>query len=137
MDKKPELKSFIRYGGAFCFENVHVEFEHGRRATLTIFHDGREEETVDLQSIETEEEMVKTMLDKGFLLKDPQEVARIKQIGAEAKVREEGEKMARRAEMERKLEAYRNKRMEAKRQREAEEAVAAGNDPKKHDGGEL
>lgn len=57
---------------------MKVAFSHGRKALLTIYHDGVEQEKVELQQIVTEEEMYQMMLSKGFLLKSDEEVAAIK-----------------------------------------------------------
>jgi len=53
-------------------------FHPHRRAVLTIFHDGVRVETVELEKIGTSDEMHQMMVDKGFELKHPLEVARIK-----------------------------------------------------------
>lgn len=81
MNKRPELKRFVKFGGAECFENVVVEFQQGKKAILTIFHDGQETEQIELQSMSTAEEMHEMMLEKGFKLKSPEEVARIQKEG--------------------------------------------------------
>jgi len=101
------LKNFVRYGGAFSFSNVDVQYQHAKRTILTIYHDGEEYEKVDLQDIPTEAEMIQLMHNKGFQLKPEEEVASIRQIGAEAKGREEGERNDRMEEMKRRMEAYR------------------------------
>ncbi|KAG7347932.1 Sep15/SelM redox domain containing protein [Nitzschia inconspicua] len=77
----PELKRFVKYGGADSFENVEVEFQKGKKAILIIYHDGDEREQVELQAIPTYQEMRDMMLEKGFQLKAPEEVARITQEG--------------------------------------------------------
>jgi hypothetical protein len=84
LNKKPELKHFVKYGGADCFENVQVEFQPGKKAILTIYHDGVETEQVELQSLPTYQDMHDMMLSKGFQLKATEKVARIRQEGDEA-----------------------------------------------------
>lgn len=119
LDKKPELKNFIRYGGAFSFENVEIEYETGKRATLTIYtfdeHGVKQQETemVDLQGIETEAEMSQIMLYKGFRLKPEEELVRIRRIGAEARAKEEDERNERMDESKRRMEAYMRKKAQA------------------------
>jgi hypothetical protein len=85
------LKQFIKYGGAEAFQNVEVEFNRGRKAILTIHHDGDEHEQVDLQSIKTQDEMHQMMLDKGFVLKSDEELEEITTQGVENKTHEEQE----------------------------------------------
>ena len=34
----------MRYGGAFSFSNVDVQYQHAKRTMLTIYHDGEEYE---------------------------------------------------------------------------------------------
>ena len=120
LDKKPELKSFIRYGGAISFQNVEIEFQMGKRATLTIYHDGEEYEKVDLQDIETEAEMIQMMIDKEFRWKPQEQVEMIRQVGDETKKREEAERNERMEEAKRKMEAYRRKKAEEKIEKEGE-----------------
>ena len=85
----PELKEFIKYGGAEAFHNVEINFNRGRKATLTIYHDGIEQEKVDLKSLGTQEKMHQMMLDKGFVLKSEEEIAMIKEQGLKHKAAEE------------------------------------------------
>lgn len=113
LNKLPELKNFIRYGGAYSLENVGVEFQQGKRATLTIYHDGEEHETVDLQEIETEAEMIQMMIGKGFRLKSEEEVAQIRQIGVDARRKEENERTERMEEQKRRLEEYMKQKKKA------------------------
>jgi hypothetical protein len=91
LNRLPELKQFIKYGGAEAFQNVEVEFNRGRKAVLTINHDGDEHEQVDLQSIATQDEMHQMMLDKGFVLKSDEEVEAMMTQGVKTKTREEQE----------------------------------------------
>lgn len=111
----------MRYGGAVSFENVEIEYQTGKRATLTIYHDGKENEKVDLQGIETEAEMIQMMIDKEFRLKTQEQVANIRQVGAEAKKREGEERNDRMEEAKRKMETYRKKKIKDKYAREQAE----------------
>jgi Sep15/SelM redox domain len=89
LNRLPELKDFVMYGGAESFQNVEVEFVGGRSAVLTIYDDGEEREKIELTTLGTQQEMKELMLDKGFVLKSPQELARIKMLGATNKKRDE------------------------------------------------
>mmetsp|Transcript_4781 Transcript_4781/g.11412 ORF Transcript_4781/g.11412 Transcript_4781/m.11412 type:complete len:91 (-) Transcript_4781:193-465(-) len=81
---------------------------------MTIFHDGEEFEKVDLESIETEAEMIQMMVDKNFRWKSPELVQMIRQIGREEKQKEEEERNERMEEAKRKMEAFRKKKLEEK-----------------------
>lgn len=93
----------------------------GKRATLTIYHDGEEHEKVDLQGIETEAEMNQMMIDKNFRWKPQDQVEQIRKIGKETKEREESERNERMEEAKRKMEAYMKKREEEKAKAKANE----------------
>ena len=108
----------MKYGGAISFENVDIQFETGKRATLTIYHDGEEHETVDLQDIETEDEMIQMMIDKQFRLKPQDQVAMIREIGAKAKAKEDKERSEEMEEFKKRVEEFRKKKMEEQRARE-------------------
>ena len=68
----------MTFGGAESYEGVEVEFIHGRHAYLTIYHDGRTVEKVDLHAISTETEMHEMMIRKGFTLKSEDEIEKIR-----------------------------------------------------------
>lgn len=106
----------MRYGGAASFENVEVQYETGKRATLTIYHDGEVLENVDLQSIETEAEMIQTMIDKGFRMKPEDQVVSIRHIGKEAQKREENERNDRMEEQKRRMEEYMKNKARARKE---------------------
>lgn len=124
------MKSFVRYGGAVSFENVEIEYQTGKRATLTVYHDGVEHEEVDLQDIETEAEMIQMMIDKEFRWKPNEQVANIRQVGAEAKKREEEERNDRMEEQKLRMEVYMQNKAKERQAREQAEKIE-GN------GGEL
>mmetsp|Transcript_5145 Transcript_5145/g.13091 ORF Transcript_5145/g.13091 Transcript_5145/m.13091 type:complete len:114 (-) Transcript_5145:1152-1493(-) len=110
-----------------CFENVEIQYETGKRATLTIYHDGEVHENVDLQDIETEAEMIQMMIDKKFRWKPPDQVAIIRDLGAKAKVQDEEERNERMEEMKQRMEAYRKKKAEEKlAQEQAERTKSDG-----------
>lgn len=104
LNKRPELKKFVKFGGADCFENVQVEFQHGQKAVLTIYHNGQEMEQVELQSMPTAKEMHDMMLAKGFRLKAPEEVARIQSEGDAAFQKEMEAKQKRQQRARQKME---------------------------------
>jgi hypothetical protein len=100
------LKKFVKFGGAESFQNVEVEFVKGKKAVLTIFHDGVEKEEVTLQTMKTEEEMHQLMLDKGFVLKQEEELEELQAMRAEELEQEEIKKnrvLARQKEKQQKL----------------------------------
>jgi len=86
-----------------------------------IYHDGEEHERVDLESIETEAEMIQMMVDKEFRWKPQEQVAMIRQMGAEAKKTEEGGRNERMEEAKRKMEVYRKNKDREKLAREQAE----------------
>jgi hypothetical protein len=104
LNKRPELKKFVKFGGADCFENVHVEFQHGQKAVLTIYHNDEEKEQVELQSIQTAQEIHEMMLGKGFRLKAPAEVDRILAEGEAGFQKELEEKRKREEKARQKME---------------------------------
>ena len=102
MNRLPELKDFIKYGGAESYENVQIEYSRGRKAVLTIFHDGEVHEQVELQTISTQKEMHQMMLDKGFVRKSEGEVERIRLEGKRREVVDAGDKQRAEEDMQKK-----------------------------------
>ena len=45
LNKMPELKSFLKEGGAESYRSVEVKFVHGRKAIMTIYESGDGEES--------------------------------------------------------------------------------------------
>ncbi len=88
---------------------------------MTIFHDGQEIEQVDLESIETEAEMMQMMVDKNFRRKPQELVGLIRKMGMEEKKKEDAERNERMEEAKRKMEAFRKKNLEEKLAREKAE----------------
>jgi hypothetical protein len=92
LNRFPELKKFVKYGGAENYQNVEVEFISGKNAILAIYNDGVEQEQVALQGIPTEKEMHQLMLDKGFILKPEEELNEVKERGEEERQKDEEKK---------------------------------------------
>ena len=98
VNRNLELKDFIKYGGAKSFRNVEIACSSGPNACsgtdrveglLTIYHDGKEYEQIDLASFKTQQELHQRMLTEGFLLKSDEEVIEVKRKGAEMKARDQ------------------------------------------------
>lgn len=70
----PQLKSFLHDGEAVHYEGVEIEYIHGRKAILTIYRDGQEQEQVTLSDYKTKEEMHALMVEKGFIRKSQEEI---------------------------------------------------------------
>lgn len=50
----PMLKSFLKEGEAESYRNVEVKFVHGRKAIMTIYESGDEEESGEESWVEKE-----------------------------------------------------------------------------------
>ena len=87
----PVLKHFLQSGEAESYENITINYIHGLKATLTIYHhehhdsdDGdtvktkKEIEKVQLTTIETNAELHELFLSKGFQLKSQEEIQSLK-----------------------------------------------------------
>ena len=118
MNKRPELKSFVTFGGAESYEGVEVEFIHGRHAYLTIYHDGQKVEKVDLHAIPTETEMHEMMIEKGFTLKSEDEVEKIRREKQPLRLKDEMRRKQR-EEMRQKYINNKNWQTQPKDEREA------------------
>lgn len=120
----PELKHFLKSYEAEEYRGVQVEYIHGRRAVLSIYHDGELQEDVTLSDLKTREEMHQLMVEKGFEKMTPEEIeamrARREQEDQEADRRRLEEKEKRRKEMEIKNQKRREEAL--KRMKEKEEA---------------
>jgi len=85
----PILKSFLKDGEAESYQNVQVKFVPGRKAIMTIYESGDddedeeeswvENEQIVLSDYKTKDEMHALMVEKGFQLKSPEEVEAIQQ----------------------------------------------------------
>ena len=72
------MKKFLKLGHAESYQNVEIEYIHGRKATLTIYHDDEKVETVVLSDLKNHEEMHALFVEKGFQLKPENEIEAIK-----------------------------------------------------------
>ena len=88
-----------------------MEFQAGKKAVLTIYHDGEEQEQVELQTIPTADEMHALMLEKGFKMKSEEEVAEVKKKADEL-MKEELEAQRQRKERAQKIALERQKKHE-------------------------
>jgi hypothetical protein len=75
------VKRFVKGGdeGAEAYENVRVIFISGRKAVLTIYHDDKEVEQIELQTLETTQAMHELMIDRGFTKKSENELGLLRQ----------------------------------------------------------
>lgn len=133
------MKKFIKFGGAESYQNVDIEFISGKKATLTIFHDGTEKEVVELQGLETEEEMHQLMLQKGFVLKEEEELKAIMEksygdLKAEEEKREKARKRKEEILLQRERKVEQKNRSE-EREKEIEELTNQIKQLKKEGGG--
>lgn len=125
MNKRPELKSFVKFGGAEYYNGVVVEFIHGRHAYLTIYHDDVEVEKVDLHVIPTEDGMHEMMINKGFTLKTDEEIAAIKAEKQKLRDIEEDGRKKREERRQQRTAEYLKKKLEKEGKTEPVEATAA------------
>lgn len=66
-------------GEAEEYSNVEVEYVHGRKAILYIYHDGEEAEQITLSEYKTKEDMHNLMAEKGFVKKPEEELAEMRE----------------------------------------------------------
>jgi hypothetical protein len=64
---------FLKGGEAEEYENVEVKYIHGRKATLYIYDDDVEIDTINLMELETRDDMHDLMVRKGFKKKSEEE----------------------------------------------------------------
>jgi len=84
LNSHPHVKKFLKEFEYEDYQNVEVEYDPGKPAILTISDDdGNAIEEVNLFEIETNEQIHKMMIDKGFTLKPASEIAEIKVKRAE------------------------------------------------------
>jgi hypothetical protein len=69
----------LKGGEAETYENVEVKYISGRKAVLTIFHDGEEQEKIELSTLKMREDMHAMFLEKGFVKKSEEEIERVRQ----------------------------------------------------------
>ena len=77
-----QLKSFLKEpGGVDLYKNVEVRFISGRKAVLTIYKDGYEQEKITLSDYNDKEQLHELFRQKGF---DKQSVSELQQRRASA-----------------------------------------------------
>ena len=79
LNNRPELKKFLKLGEAESYQNVQVEYIHGRKAILTIFHDDVAVEKVELNKLDDRQQMHALFVEKGFQLRPEYEIAVLKE----------------------------------------------------------
>jgi hypothetical protein len=90
----------LKGGEAETYENVEITYIHGRKAVLTIFHNGEEQEKVDLSALPMRDDMHAMFLEKGFVLKSEQEREAIRQTREREMLEDKEFKEAQRLEKE-------------------------------------
>lgn len=100
---------------------MEVEYKSGRKAVLTIYHDGEEQDSVTLSDFNTKEEMHQLMVDKGFEKKSEEEIVVMKE--EKRKLQEEEEKKKKEAR-ERKMRERTEAREKKERERKEKEGEA-------------
>jgi hypothetical protein len=108
LNRLRELKSFLKDSEAEEYQGVDVEFIHGRKAVLTIYKDGIEQEQITLSDYATKEEMHALMVEKGFIKKKEEEIVELKRRNKELQDEEERVKQERQAENQRRLQEANN-----------------------------
>jgi hypothetical protein len=67
----------LKDGEAEQYKGVEVEYVHGRKAVLTIYKDGEQQDEVTLSDYRLKTEMHALMVEKGFVKKSNEELAEI------------------------------------------------------------
>lgn len=80
----------MKGGEAETYHNVEIKYIPGRKAILTIFHDGEEHEKIELSGLKQREEMHAMFLEKGFVKKSDEELEAIR-LQLEREVQEESD----------------------------------------------
>jgi len=89
----PEVKRFLKGFEAEEYENIEVQYIHGRKPVLTIFEDGVQKEEVALSTFKQTSDLHSMMVTKGFIRKSEEAITRMKNQKLEGKrVREAFEK---------------------------------------------
>jgi len=84
LNKLPELKSFLKEpDGVDLYKKVDVEFIPGRKAVMTIYQDGVENEKITLSDYNDKEKLHALFIEKGFQKYDEEELAEIRQMKQE------------------------------------------------------
>jgi hypothetical protein len=91
LNRLRELKSFLKDGEAEEYQNLEVEYVHGRKAILYIYNEGEEVEQITLSEYKTKEDMHKLMVDKGFLKKPEEELVAMRERRLQGQSQERAE----------------------------------------------
>ena len=108
LNKLPEVKAFVKGGGAEMYYNVEIEFIPGKKATLTIFDDNKMTEKIILSDIETELEMHTLMKEKGFQKKSKEAIYKLTEQREAADIEAENIRIRKQNEADVKKKARRN-----------------------------
>ena len=81
----PEVKRFLKGFEAEEYENIEVQYIHGRQPVLTIFEDGVEREQVPLSKFKKRSELHTMMVTKGFVRKSEEAITTMKNAKLEDK----------------------------------------------------
>ena len=122
------LKEFLKEGGAESYHGVSIEYKSGRKAVLEIFHDDVSVEKIEIQNMESELELHKLFIMKGFLQKSAEEIAQILDLREKEKRQEEQEMI----EYRRKQKELRKQRFRERQLREQAEADQGNQQRQKH-----
>ena len=117
LNRLPVLKEFLKGGGAESYENVSVEYKSGRKAVLEIFHDDVSVEKIQLQELQTEEELNDIFIKKGFKKKSPEEIVKLLE---QKKVERELENAERKKKRELRRQKYQETQRKADEMRQEE-----------------
>ena len=67
MNKLPQLKSFLKEeNGVDLYRDVEVRFISGRKAVMTIYEDGKEQERITLSDYDDKDKLHALFKEKGF-----------------------------------------------------------------------
>ena len=80
LNSMKELKSFLMDFEAEEYAGVDVEYVHGHRASISIYHDGELQETISLHDYPTKQELHMLMVTKGFVKKVQEEIQKMKAL---------------------------------------------------------
>uniref|UniRef100_A0A7S1CUW2 Selenoprotein F/M domain-containing protein n=1 Tax=Cyclophora tenuis TaxID=216820 RepID=A0A7S1CUW2_CYCTE len=137
----PELKQFLKGYEAEEYRGVEVEYVHGRKAVLSIFHDGELQEEITLSELGTREEMHALMVDKGFQKMSEEEIiamqVRRRKEDAEEHQRLLEERARRQEEINRGSEERKQKFLKRLKEKEEADAKAKEEGKEGKEGAEL
>lgn len=125
MNRLPELKSFLKDSEAEEYQGIDIEYVHGRKAVLTIYKDGEEQEQITLSDYKTKEEMHALMVEKGFVKKSDEEIAEMRRLVTERKEEEDRLKQERRNTAQRRIKLASEKAQDNVEKRESSDEEKA------------